>query len=209
MRTIATILLLMIFTAVSAQETVVIGTQEWMKYNLNEGTMVPGNTNQTYNGTIEKYCYQNNPANCDIYGGLYQWNEAMQYATAEGSQGICPDGFHIPTNAEWGVLLEYLGGIYEAGGKIKETGTAHWKGFRPTRPLNIDATNTSGFTALPGGIRWHSGSWYYINIDGNYWLSSEVNGTTAYYGGAMYSTKNATNGQFYKPEGLSIRCIKN
>jgi uncharacterized protein (TIGR02145 family) len=209
MKTIMTMLLLMLALAGFSQETIIIGQQEWMKYNLNVGTMVQGTATQTDNGTVEKYCYQNLESNCNTYGGLYQWNEAMQYATAEGSQGICPDGFHIPTNAEWNVLLEYLGGIYSAGGKIKETGTAHWKGMRPARPLNIDATNESEFTALPGGIRWHSGAFYYIQVDGNFWTSSEVNGTTAYYGGAMYSTKNATNGQFYKPESLSVRCLKN
>ncbi|MBK7631804.1 MAG: hypothetical protein IPJ23_14080 [Ignavibacteriales bacterium] len=78
--------------------TVLIGTQCWMKENLNVGTMIQGNSNQSNNGVKEKYCYNNDTANCSIYGGLYQWNEAMQYVTTEGARGICPEGW-IPTRA--------------------------------------------------------------------------------------------------------------
>lgn len=223
MRTIATMLLLMIFTAVSAQETVVIGTQEWMKHNLNVGVMIPGTQDQTGNGTIEKYCYNNLESNCDLYGGLYQWNEAMQYATAEGSQGICPDGFHIPTSVEYQILYEYLGGenfVYPlpqsaVGAKLKETGFTHWNPLTPiiyTRPNYYDkqaiSNNSTGLTLVGGGIRWHRGNFYYLKIDGNYWLSSEVSPTSAMWWGTTYSTSNANYGQFLKAEGLSIRCIK-
>ena len=93
MKTIATIILLMLVTVGFTQETVIIGTQEWMAENLNVGTMVQGSVNQTNNNVIEKYCYGNDEANCAVYGGLYQWNEAMQYTTAEGSQGLVQVGF--------------------------------------------------------------------------------------------------------------------
>jgi uncharacterized protein (TIGR02145 family) len=89
---------------------VVVGTQVWAKYNLNVGTMVPGTlggtnaTNQTNNSILEKYCYENNPAYCTTYGGLYQWDEAMQYVTTEGAQGICPAGSHIPSDNDWKIL---------------------------------------------------------------------------------------------------------
>ncbi len=119
--------------------TVQIGEQCWMAENMNvglEGT-------QTNNGIIEKSCYNNDPANCEIYGGLYSWYEMMQYNPEPGSQGICPDGWHIPQCSDWGILFNHLGD--SAGGKMKETGTIHWAS------PNICATNVSGFTALPGG----------------------------------------------------------
>src|SRR5680860_564302 len=100
---------------VSDSNWLAIGVQAWAKANLNVGTMVPGTlggsntTNQTNNSIIEKYCYQNNPANCTTYGGLYQWNEAMQYVTTEGAQGICPAGSHIPSDNDWKILEMQLG----------------------------------------------------------------------------------------------------
>ncbi|MBI4648201.1 MAG: hypothetical protein HY738_16860 [Bacteroidia bacterium] len=130
--------------------TVLIGTQCWMAENLNFGTMINSTTGgqfQTDNAVIEKYCYSNNSANCSTYGGLYEWNEMMQYNPSDAgnpgtTQGICPSGWHIPTDAELTTLTDYLGGESVAGGKMKEIGTTHW-----TSP-NTGATNESGCTAL-------------------------------------------------------------
>jgi len=118
-----------------------------MKENLNVGTMVMGDSSHSNNGIIEKHCYNNDTSNCDTYGGLYQWNEMMQYDTTAGVQGICPAGWHIPHNAEWAELTEYLGGLSMAGGRMKEPGNTHWKN------PNKGATNSSGFTAIAGGRR--------------------------------------------------------
>ena len=96
-----------------------------MAENLNVGTRINGSGSQTNNSTIEKYCYDDNEANCTTYGGLYQWDESMQYSTMPGVQGICPTGWHLPTDAEWTTLTTYLGGEGIAGGKKKETGTTH------------------------------------------------------------------------------------
>ena len=90
--------------------TVVIGDQCWMLENLNTGDRIDGANNQTDNNNIEKYCYADLESNCDIYGGLYQWDEMMNYTTQEGTQGICPYGWHIPTRAEWTALTDSLGG---------------------------------------------------------------------------------------------------
>jgi len=137
-----------------------IGTQCWFKENLNVGTMINGTHNQTNNSVIEKYCYNNLTSNCDIYGGLYQWGEMVQYLNGTSNtttwnppptgnvQGICPTGWHIPKDAEWTVLTTYLGGVSVAGGAMKETGNAHWSS------PNTGATNSSGFTALGSGLRW-------------------------------------------------------
>ena len=119
--------------------SVQIGTQCWMAENLNIGEMINGSEEMTDNGVIEKYCYDNDPANCETYGGLYQWNEMMEYTTTPGVQGICPTDWHLPSDGEWTTLTDFLGGESVAGGKMKETGTVHW------RTPNIGATNESGF----------------------------------------------------------------
>ena len=85
--------------------TIQIGTQCWMQKNLNYGTSLQGTTGQTDNCVNEKYCYSNDPANCTLYGGLYQWDEVMGYSNTPGAQGLCPPGWHIPTQAEWITLF--------------------------------------------------------------------------------------------------------
>ena len=100
-----------------------IGTQVWMAENMNVGVRVGSSQLQTNNGIIEKYCYNDSTENCTKYGGLYQWDEMMQYVTTQGSQGICPAGWHLPTDEEWTTLTTYLGNEDVAGGKMKSTGT--------------------------------------------------------------------------------------
>jgi uncharacterized protein (TIGR02145 family) len=120
--------------------------QTWMAENLNVGVCINLSQPQTNNGITEKFCYNDYDYNCSIFGGLYQWDEMMQYVDTLGViKGICPDGWHIPTIDEWAVLITYLGGTDVAGGKLKETGTASW--LSP----NVGATNECGFTALPAG----------------------------------------------------------
>jgi uncharacterized protein (TIGR02145 family) len=131
--------------------TVLIGTQCWMAKNLNIGVRIDGTVGQTNNGIIEKSCYNDFESNCDIYGGLYWWDEFMNYTSSSdsvpsGRQGICPSGWHIPSDVEWTILSGFLGGNQIAGKKMKETGTEHWI------PPNKYADNSSGFTGLPGGL---------------------------------------------------------
>jgi len=83
---------------------VMIGEQCWMAENLNIGEMIDGSQSMTENGIIEKYCYDNDPENCETYGGLYQWDEMMEYVTDTAVQGICPAGWHLHTDHEWKVL---------------------------------------------------------------------------------------------------------
>ena len=89
-------------------QTVQIGAQCWFKENLNIGIRINGSQNQTDNGIIEKYCYNDDENNCNTYGGLYQWDEMMQYMNTEGAKGICPYGWHLPTDAEWEILTNSL-----------------------------------------------------------------------------------------------------
>ncbi|RLD51916.1 MAG: hypothetical protein DRJ05_17935, partial [Bacteroidetes bacterium] len=181
--------------------TVQIGFQCWMAENLNFGTMINGTVNQTDNGTIEKYCYYEATSNCNTYGGLYQWNEMMQYAASGDVKGICPDGWHIPSYNEINTLEDFLGGSYEAGGKMKEAGSAHWNS------PNTGATNSSGFTGLPGGDLYSSG--YYSSMgEWGYWWTSTPYGTDAWsmslYRAGAYSTMGKIDQDF----GLSVRCVR-
>lgn len=144
-----------------------IGTQTWMAENLNTGITISNLKDQTDNDTIEKYC---STIDCSVYGGYYQWSEAMQFYnpvdTGEiGSrQGICPVGWHIPTYKEWRSLDRYLG--INSGGKLKETGYSLWKS------PNSGATNETGFTGLPGGyFTVHGYQFEDIGGQGRWWSS--------------------------------------
>lgn len=204
--------------------TVQIGSQCWFRESMKIGTRINGTVEQSDNGIIEKYCYDDDDENCRLYGGLYQWAEMVQYINGGTNssnwspvptgnvQGICPTGWHIPTNAEWGTLMTSLGGIAVTGGKIKEAGTTHWYLVDPTCGdgfFNIGATNSSGFTALPGGHRGLNGAFYYINQDHLVWTTTSGGALSdVYYGGASSAINSALNGQFNKTKGLSIRCLK-
>jgi uncharacterized protein (TIGR02145 family) len=182
--------------------TLLAGTQLWMAANLNVGTKIQDTTNQNNNGIIEKYCYENKESNCTLYGGLYQWGEMMSYDTVPGSQGICPSGWHIPTDAEWGILMTWLGGDSIAGGKMKETGTLHWAA------PNTGATNESGFTALPGGYSYYSGTLFMTDY-AVFWSSSESGTSEAWYWLLQFNYKYVTRRAFTKENGYSVRCLKN
>ncbi len=193
---------------------VLIGTQCWMAQNLNVGTRIDGATNQTDNSTREKYCYANSEANCDVYGGLYQWAEMAQYyngatntttwsaAPAGNLQGLCPSGWHLPTTAEWNTLLTNVGGASVAGDKLKESGTAHW-----TSP-NTGATNESGFTALPGG-ELGNGNIYIEKGDVGRWGTLTQAGTSAADRFIMgYNFGSVVTNNVWKYYGSSVRCVK-
>lgn len=180
--------------------TIQIGNQCWLQKNLNIGTMINSSQNQTNNEIIEKYCYNDIELNCNIYGGLYHWDEAMQYLTTAGVQGICPAGWHLPTDAEWTALTTFLGGESVAGGKLKETGTTHWAS------PNTGATNESGFTALPAGgrgIHFNSlGLWTF------FWSSTEYSSTISWSWYLYYSDTGVYRYSFFNSLGFSVRCLR-
>jgi uncharacterized protein (TIGR02145 family) len=182
--------------------TVQIGTQCWMGQNLNYGTRINGSSEQTNNSIQEKYCYNDDENYCNIYGGLYQWDEAMQYIPTEGTQGICPTGWHIPSDPEWTVLATILGGESVAGGKMKEAGLVHW--YTP----NAGATNISGFTALPGGSRYDNG--YFFGLTGTtfFWSSSQYDATYAWFRYLAYDLEYVYRNFETKASGYSVRCLK-
>ena len=183
-------------------QTVQIGTQCWFKENLNIGTKINSSQEQTDNGIIEKYCYNDDESNCTTYGGLYQWDEMMQYVTTKGAKGICPDGWHLPTDAEWTMLTTKLGGESVAGGKMKEIGTVHW--FSP----NTGATNSSGFTALPGGSRGSIGSFTNLASSANSWSSLQLDTASSWSRSLTYDYEGVNRSYDTKEYGFSARCTK-
>jgi uncharacterized protein (TIGR02145 family) len=182
--------------------TVQIDTQCWLKENLNIGTMLLTPAVPADNGIIEKHCMNNLPANCLIYGGLYYWNEMMQYSLNPGVQGICPSGWHVPTDNEISTLVSYLAGTSVAGGAMKETGTEHW-----VTP-NGGATNSSGFTALGAGCLFYQNqfSWFQSTLR----LSTSTHGTGVSSWFWDLNNANATIDRLAsgRDEGTSVRCIK-
>jgi len=174
--------------------------QTWMAENLNAGVRIDGTQEQTNNGIIEKYCNNNDESNCITYGGLYQWDEMMQYLTTEGVQGICPIGWHLPTDAEWTILTDFLGGESIAGGKMKSTNGWYDNG---------NGTNSSGFTAIPGGNRDYNGYFSFLLKDAYIWSSSQGGATDAWSRFLYYNTNQVSQSGYYKTNGFSVRCIKN
>ena len=194
--------------------TIQVGTQCWMRENMNVGTRVDGSVTQTNNSVIEKYCYSNSELNCNVYGGLYQWAEMVQYYNGVTNsthwsplptgnvQGICPAGWHVPTNDEATVMMTFLGGT-TSGGAMKEAGTTHWKS------PNVGATNSYGFTALPAGYSYNGASGNILQY-GNIWTITKGQLVSdAYYFGAAFNYSTPTNQQSYKTTGYSVRCLKN
>ncbi|MGD9977589.1 MAG: fibrobacter succinogenes major paralogous domain-containing protein [Bacteroidales bacterium] len=189
----------------NAYNIVTIGTQTWMAENLrtskyNDGTAIPYVTDDMEWST-PAYSWYNHDASTykNSYGALYNW-----YTVNTGK--LCPANWHVPTDDEWTVLTDYLGGTSVAGGKLKETGTTHW------RSPNAGATNESRFTALPVGYyRYDNGGMFgHFGLVGYWWSSTEYNTlkTTAWNRQMIYTTTVVDRNYLKKSYGLSVRCIK-
>lgn len=186
-------------------KTIQIGTQTWMAENLkttkyNDGTAIPNIKDGTYWGALSTgaYCdYYNFPAYSAIYGRLYNW-----YVVAStNSQNVCPTGWHVTSDSEWTLLIDYLGGESVAGYKLKEAGSAHWP------DPNTGATNESGFTALPGGWRYQPNSFGDLGAHATWWFSTEYDADNAEFYHLSFS--GGTNGGYSsKTAGMSVRCLK-
>ena len=177
-----------------------IGTQFWAKTNLNVGTMVTGVTTQTNNSILEKYCYSDTESNCTAYGGLYQWDEAMQYVTTEGAQGICPTGSHIPTDNDWKILEVQLG-MTQA--QADATG---WRGT--DQGTQLKTGGSSGLNMPLAGYRGTDGSFYGPSSIARLWSSSESS-TSAWYRYLHPGYANVYRDTNGKANGFSVRCLGN
>ncbi len=169
-------------------KTVEIGNQTWMAENLN------------YHSASGSWVYDDNNANADVYGRLYDWEMACN---------VCPEGWRLPDKNEWKTLVDFFGGDFAAGGALKETGTTHWKS------PNEGATNVSGFSALPGGARfpnsYPNSDYYYLSSYANFWSSStsQYDDEQGYYWMLDYDDTEAGGWTDDKTSAYSVRCMKN
>jgi len=186
-------------------KTVTIGKQVWMVENLittkyNDGKTIPLVTDNTAwtDLSTPAYCWNNNDATTykNTYGALYNWYTV-------NTNKLCPKGWRIPSDAEWTTLTTYLGGEGVVGGKLKETGTTHWK-----RP-NLKATNSSGFTARAGGGRHEDEKFYDLGSKGYWWSSTEEGEANAWCFELQYAIRSINRLGSRKPSDWSIRCLRN
>lgn len=188
----------------NSYKTVIIGNQTWMAENLkvshyNNGDPIPNITNVLEWDALTSgaYCdYANDPSNSLTYGKLYNW-----YAVTD-SRGLCPIGWHLPSSLELETLMLPLGGEAFAGGPLKETGTQHW--LSP----NSGASNTTGFTALPGGFRIYGGNFGSLTENGYWWLSDVSSTSEASLMRVSYNDINVRTLDENQASGFSVRCIK-
>jgi len=188
--------------------TVQIGTQCWTQSNLKvsryrNGDNIPTGLNNSAweNTTSGAYAiYNNDPANNGLYGKLYNW-----YAVSD-SRGICPTGWHVPSDAEWTTLTTFLGGESVAGGPMRSTATQPTPGGW-TAP-NTGATNSSGFTGLPGGYRAPGGGFGVLGSLGSWWSSSVAGSGSAWYRDLYFANANAFRDYDFHRIGCSVRCAR-
>jgi uncharacterized protein (TIGR02145 family) len=181
---------------------VLIDTQYWMEKNLEvtnyrNGDIIPYVSDPTaWTGlTTGAWCYYNNDPESG-YGKLYNW-----YAVND-PRGLAPTGWHVPTDAEWTTLTTFLGGESFAGGKMKTTSTKSW--ITP----NTDATNSSGFSGLPGGFRDYGGTFANVGGNGTWWSSTEYSTTHAWYRNLDCNYGSVNRGDYNKRSGFSVRCLR-
>jgi uncharacterized protein (TIGR02145 family) len=185
--------------------TVVIGTQEWMAENLRTATYANGDPipNVVDNGLWSNLFtgawahYDNDSQYENPYGKIYNW-----YAVAD-PRSVCPTGWHVPTDAEWTILSDYLGGESIAGGKLKSAGTQYWN------VPNTGATDEAGFSGLPGGSRSNSfGVFGYLGSHGDWWSASEAVVEFAWYRELYTGEVDLFQNGAPKREGMSVRCLR-
>jgi uncharacterized protein (TIGR02145 family) len=194
---------------------VTIGTQVWMAENLrssnySDGTAIPlmadatsWATNYNNKTKLPMMCwYDNDQATytANKCGALYNWYVVSP--TTNGGKNLCPTGWHVPNNAEWTTLIDFLGGETVAGGKMKTTGATQWKS------LNMGETNSSGFSGVPGGLRHYDGGFYDIGYFSYWWSSSEVNPFYAWNRYLFYGGGYVYRGAYGKDFGYSVRCLR-
>ena len=185
--------------------TMKIGNQLWMAENLKathyrNGEPIPNVISSSEWGNLSTGAccvYDNKESNVSTYGRLYNW-----YAVND-SRNIAPTGWHVPSDAEFQILVDHLGGNKVAGGKMKEGGIAHWQS------PNTDANNESGFSALPGGFRSnYDGYFLSMGSTADFWSSTEYGSGYAWGRGLNYYSSEVYRYNYHKEYGYSVRCIK-
>jgi uncharacterized protein (TIGR02145 family) len=169
--------------------TIQIGSQCWMASNLNYGTTLVSTQDQRDNCLFEKYCYDNNPANCITLGALYQWDEMMQYDNTPADQGFCPPGWHIPSENDWNTLFaSYINNAF-AGNPLKYSGY-------------------SGFNALLSGENYFNKSWNYQGLTAFFWSSTSHSPTQALAHGMNEVDPSVSIYPASRVNAFSVRCLR-
>ncbi len=192
-------------------KTVTIGTQTWMAENLNYAYLQP-----TSEEDSSSFCYNDEPNSCAKYGRLYLWSAAMDSAGVFGDggkgcgydvmcsakepvRGICPEGWHLPSNTEWKILFATAGGVDLAGILLKsKSGWYH----------NGNGMDSSGFSVLPAGNRYGAGLYISAGEDAVFWSSTEASGINAYLWDFFYDFEDVPSGYGNKSRGFSVRCLR-
>jgi uncharacterized protein (TIGR02145 family) len=194
--------------------TIQIFSQCWLKENLNVGTMISCELIMTNNNILEKFCLYNSLDTCLKFGAFYKWWEVMQYIDEEGTQGICPPGWHIPTDGEWKVLEGSVDGHFgvgdpnwdiwgprgiEAGSRLKATHGWVYGG---------NGTDQFGFSGLAGGKIWGGGNATGMGSDGYWWTSTEINSSGAWSRQISYDYQGVTRLDYGNDDAFNVRCVK-
>jgi uncharacterized protein (TIGR02145 family) len=180
--------------------TALIGSQCWLQENLSVGTMILSSATPSNNSIIEKFCYQNIPANCGVYGGLYTWDELMAYASAAGAQGICPQGWHLPTDEEWKSLEIAL------GMSASEADLTGWRGT--DQGTQLKTGGSSGFEALMAGIL-NLGFFSDLSVNTYFATSSSPSAANIWARQLNETDPKISRYQTLKQNAISVRCLKN
>ncbi len=167
-------------------KTVKIGSQWWMAENMNYEM-------------DNSWCFEDEQGNCDTYGRLYAFETALT---------ACPSGWRLPDNKDWNILIDYLGAIETAGGRMKATGTLQDSSGYWLKP-NTGATNESGFSGLPGGSRSGFGHFNRLGSDGYWWSATDNQGGSAILWRLSNRSSSISEDSYLKQYGLSVRCIRN
>jgi uncharacterized protein (TIGR02145 family) len=191
-----------------------IGDQCWMTQNLNVGIMINGDQQQGNDSIIQKYCYENDELNCAEFGGMYQWGEMMNYVSNESDKGICPEGWHIPSDDEWSILEGFADSHFNIGNQ--EWNKEGLRGFNVSKILKSkngwnsggNGSDKYGFNCIPGGRHTNDGSFFDKGSSAFLWTSSEKNGLKAW--GRMLNSGSEKSYRFYynKENARYVRCLK-
>ncbi len=195
--------------------TIQIFSQCWFRENLNAGVMLGQATAQTDNGIIEKYCYFDRPDSCTKYGGMYNWREMMKYNTQQGTQGICPPGWHLPTDEDWMVLEGVADSQYGIGDPEWDR-LSDYRGFDAAKNLkstsdwdeNGNGTDLYGFGGKPGGCRYSLGLYEFLGSGGYWWTSTQVDSERARSRLMTYNDPTSFLDLQFKEYNFSVRCLK-
>jgi uncharacterized protein (TIGR02145 family) len=195
--------------------TIQIFSQCWLQENLDAGEILYGNINQSNNGLTEKYCYNDEQDSCNKYGGLYRWDEIMNYTTSEGAQGICPSGWHLPADEELKILEGDMDSHYKIGDPAWDS--AQWRGYDAGLNLkskwgwggNGNGTDLYGFSGKPAGFRdgiW--GGFANSNRYADWWTSTRSAGDEMWVTHLSHDNSGVGRFDYDTNWGFHVRCLK-